>query len=180
MTRTPVYRAILALLQAREGYDPTGDGRPGRFARGLHLIVVAAALARTPDVPLPDAEPSFRTSARVATVRGSTGASRRTPGTAVSDGRPHFEPVERAAQQARDVHLRDADELGDLGLGEVALEAKPQDQRSLAGSASKVPRSGSPARRARSRAPPMARVVDVRRVVAVGDRGRGASSEDAS
>ena len=35
-------------------YDPTGDGRPTRFAPGLHLIIVAAALARTPDVPLPD------------------------------------------------------------------------------------------------------------------------------
>ena len=49
----PVYRAILALLDARKGYDPTGDGRPSRFTPGLHLIVVAAALARTPDVPVP-------------------------------------------------------------------------------------------------------------------------------
>jgi predicted TIM-barrel fold metal-dependent hydrolase len=56
----PVYRAILALLEARESYDPTGDGRPSRFARGLHLIVVAAALARTPDVPVPDDPTSFR------------------------------------------------------------------------------------------------------------------------
>ena len=29
------------------------DGRPSRFARGTHLIVVAAGLSRTPDVPLP-------------------------------------------------------------------------------------------------------------------------------
>jgi len=50
----PVYRAILSLLDARASYDPTGDGRPSRFAPGLHLIIVAAALARTPDVPLPD------------------------------------------------------------------------------------------------------------------------------
>jgi predicted TIM-barrel fold metal-dependent hydrolase len=56
----PVYRAILALLEARESYDPSGDGRPSRFARGLHLIVVAAALARTPDVPVPDDPTSFR------------------------------------------------------------------------------------------------------------------------
>jgi uncharacterized protein len=49
-----IYRTILALLDAREAYDPSGDGRPSRFARGLHLIVVAAALSRTPDVPLPD------------------------------------------------------------------------------------------------------------------------------
>jgi hypothetical protein len=49
----PVYQAILALLEARKGYDPSGDGRPSRFTPGLHLIVVAAALARTPDVPVP-------------------------------------------------------------------------------------------------------------------------------
>jgi predicted TIM-barrel fold metal-dependent hydrolase len=50
----PVYVAIMSLLEARASYDPTGDGRPKRFAPGLHLIIVAAALARTPDVPLPD------------------------------------------------------------------------------------------------------------------------------
>jgi uncharacterized protein len=50
----PIYRAILALLDARASYDPTGDGRPRRFARGLHLIIFAAALARTPDVPVPE------------------------------------------------------------------------------------------------------------------------------
>jgi predicted TIM-barrel fold metal-dependent hydrolase len=55
----PIYQAILALLEARKSYDPTGDGRPARFAPGLHLIVVAAALARTPDVPLPDEGLSF-------------------------------------------------------------------------------------------------------------------------
>jgi predicted TIM-barrel fold metal-dependent hydrolase len=54
--RAPLYRAIMALLDARAVYDPTGDGRPTRFTPGLHLIIVAAALARTPDVPLP-AEP---------------------------------------------------------------------------------------------------------------------------
>jgi uncharacterized protein len=54
-----VYAAIMSLLDARERYDPTGDGRPSRFAPGLHLIIVAAALARTPDVPLPDEPPGF-------------------------------------------------------------------------------------------------------------------------
>jgi uncharacterized protein len=52
----PVYESIVELLDAREAYDPTGDGRPGRFAPGVHLIVAAAALARTPDVPLPKAD----------------------------------------------------------------------------------------------------------------------------
>jgi hypothetical protein len=56
----PIYEAILALLDARANYDPTGDGRPSRFAPGLHLIVVAAALARTPDVPVPDEGLRFR------------------------------------------------------------------------------------------------------------------------
>jgi uncharacterized protein len=50
----PVYESILSLLDARASYDAEGDGRPRRFAPGVHLIVAAAALARTPDVPLPD------------------------------------------------------------------------------------------------------------------------------
>jgi uncharacterized protein len=49
-----VCRSILALLEERRSYRrPGDDGRPLRFAPGLHLIVVAAGLARTPDVPLP-------------------------------------------------------------------------------------------------------------------------------
>jgi uncharacterized protein len=54
----PIYEAILSLLDARANYDPTGDGRPSRFSPGIHLVIVAAALARTPDVPLPE-PPSF-------------------------------------------------------------------------------------------------------------------------
>jgi uncharacterized protein len=56
----PIYTAIMSLLEARASYDPTGDGRPSRFAPGLHLIIVAAVLARTPDVPLPEGGPGFR------------------------------------------------------------------------------------------------------------------------
>lgn len=44
---------VLALLDAREAYQGGSDGRPARFAPGAHLIVLAAVLARTPDVPLP-------------------------------------------------------------------------------------------------------------------------------
>jgi uncharacterized protein len=54
----PIYESILSLLDARADYDPTGDGRPPGFAPGVHFIVVAAALARTPDVPLPE-DPRF-------------------------------------------------------------------------------------------------------------------------
>src|SRR5215218_7114453 len=36
-------------------------------------------------------------------------------------------PVEGASQQSRHVHLRDADLLGYLGLGQVLLEAQAQD-----------------------------------------------------
>jgi hypothetical protein len=50
----PVCDAVLALLDAREAYEGGSDGRPARFAPGLHLIVLAATVARTPDVPLPD------------------------------------------------------------------------------------------------------------------------------
>lgn len=52
--RAPVCEGVLALLDAREAYEGGSDGRPAHFAPGLHLIVVAAALARTPDVSLPD------------------------------------------------------------------------------------------------------------------------------
>ncbi|HEV2875339.1 MAG TPA: amidohydrolase family protein [Thermoleophilaceae bacterium] len=50
----PVYESIISLLDARAAYDGEGDGRPRRLAPGVHLIVVAAAMARTPDVALPD------------------------------------------------------------------------------------------------------------------------------
>jgi uncharacterized protein len=53
-----VHESIISLLDARAAYRAEGDGRPSRFAPGVHLIVVAAALARTPDVALP-ANPRF-------------------------------------------------------------------------------------------------------------------------
>jgi uncharacterized protein len=50
-----VCSSILALLEERRQYAASGhgDGRPSRFAPGIHLVVVAAGVARTPDVPLP-------------------------------------------------------------------------------------------------------------------------------
>jgi predicted TIM-barrel fold metal-dependent hydrolase len=54
----PVYESILSVLDALDAYVPGDDGRPSRLAPGVHLVVVAAALARTPDVPLPD-DPRF-------------------------------------------------------------------------------------------------------------------------
>jgi hypothetical protein len=50
----PVCRWILELLDARENYSPEGDGRPTRFAPGLHFMVAALGIVRTPDVPLPE------------------------------------------------------------------------------------------------------------------------------
>ena len=46
---------VLDLLERRREQveSGAGDGRPARFAPGLPLIVVAAAMVRTPDVPLP-------------------------------------------------------------------------------------------------------------------------------
>jgi uncharacterized protein len=58
----PVYESIVSLLDARAAYEGDRDGRPRRLAPGVHLIVIAAALARTPDVALPD-NPRFATSA---------------------------------------------------------------------------------------------------------------------
>jgi hypothetical protein len=51
--QAPVCRSILAFLDQRESYSAHGDGRPERFAPGLHLVVAAASIARTPDVALP-------------------------------------------------------------------------------------------------------------------------------
>jgi hypothetical protein len=62
--QTPVCRAVLELLDARDSYDPRGDGRPSRFAPGLHLITFAAALVRTPDVPMPERFPSEASGSR--------------------------------------------------------------------------------------------------------------------
>jgi uncharacterized protein len=50
----PVFESIVSLLDAHAAYQEGDDGRPRRLAPGVHLIVIAAALARTPDVPLPD------------------------------------------------------------------------------------------------------------------------------
>jgi predicted TIM-barrel fold metal-dependent hydrolase len=49
-----VCRWIVELLDARDDYSPEGDGRPARFAPGLHFLVAALGIVRTPDVPLPE------------------------------------------------------------------------------------------------------------------------------
>jgi uncharacterized protein len=51
--QAPVCRSILGLLESRARYRSDGHERPPRFAPGIQFIVVAAALARTPDAPLP-------------------------------------------------------------------------------------------------------------------------------
>jgi uncharacterized protein len=51
--QAPVCASVVDLLDEREAYSAAGDGRPPGFAPGLHLVVEAATLARTPDVPLP-------------------------------------------------------------------------------------------------------------------------------
>lgn len=50
--RAPVCRAVLELLDERERYSPEGDGRPARFAPGLHFAIGAIGIVRTPDVPV--------------------------------------------------------------------------------------------------------------------------------
>ncbi|HKF79806.1 MAG TPA: amidohydrolase family protein [Thermoleophilaceae bacterium] len=53
--QTAVCSSVLALLEERRRHvaEGRGDGRPPRFAPGIHLVVLAAGIARTPDVPLP-------------------------------------------------------------------------------------------------------------------------------
>jgi hypothetical protein len=45
---------VVELLDARQSYSPEGDGRPSRFAPGLHFMVAGLGIVRTPDVPLPE------------------------------------------------------------------------------------------------------------------------------
>jgi hypothetical protein len=52
--QAPVCRWVIELLDQRESYSPEGDGRPTRFAPGLHFVVAALGIVRTPDVPLPE------------------------------------------------------------------------------------------------------------------------------
>jgi predicted TIM-barrel fold metal-dependent hydrolase len=52
--QAPVCRWVVELLDRREAYSPEGDGRPARFAPGLHFMVAALGIVRTPDVPLPE------------------------------------------------------------------------------------------------------------------------------
>jgi uncharacterized protein len=51
--QAPICRWVLELLDERERYSPEGDGRPARFAPGLHFAVGALGIVRTPDVPVP-------------------------------------------------------------------------------------------------------------------------------
>jgi len=55
-----VCRSVVALMREREGYRPKeGERPPPRFAPGIHLIVLAATITRTPDVRLPELEGQF-------------------------------------------------------------------------------------------------------------------------
>lgn len=53
-----VCRWVLGLLDERENYSAEGDGRPARFAPGLHFAVAALGIVRTPDVPVPEFRPA--------------------------------------------------------------------------------------------------------------------------
>jgi uncharacterized protein len=55
--QAPICNWVMELLDARERYSPEGDGRPPRFAPGLHFLVAALGIVRTPDVPLPEFHP---------------------------------------------------------------------------------------------------------------------------
>ena len=52
--QAPVCECVLEFLDERERYSPEGDGRPTRFAPGLHFMIGALGIVRTPDVPLPE------------------------------------------------------------------------------------------------------------------------------
>ena len=52
--QTEICRWVVGLIEERERYSPEGDGRPSRFAPGLHLMVGALGIVRTPDVAVPE------------------------------------------------------------------------------------------------------------------------------
>jgi uncharacterized protein len=52
--RAPLFGALLTLIELGANYVPATEEHRPRFTPGAHLIVFAALLARTPDVPLPD------------------------------------------------------------------------------------------------------------------------------
>jgi hypothetical protein len=52
--QAPLCRWVVGLIEERERYSPDGDGRPARFAPGLHFMIAALGIVRTPDVPLPE------------------------------------------------------------------------------------------------------------------------------
>jgi hypothetical protein len=52
--RAPLFRTLLSLIELGASYVPGKTERRPRFTPGAHLIVFAALLTRTPDVPLPD------------------------------------------------------------------------------------------------------------------------------
>jgi uncharacterized protein len=59
-----VCRSVLGLIEARARWRDEADERHPRFAPGIHLIVLAAGVARTPAVPVPpepvEVDVSFR------------------------------------------------------------------------------------------------------------------------
>ena len=63
--QAPVCRAVLSLLDARSRYDENSPDRPPRFAPGIHFVVFAAGLVRTPDVPLVPPSPEVDVAERV-------------------------------------------------------------------------------------------------------------------
>lgn len=52
--QAPICEWVLRLLDERDRYSPEGDGRPARFAPGLHFVIAAIGIVRTPDVPVLD------------------------------------------------------------------------------------------------------------------------------
>jgi hypothetical protein len=52
--QAPICRWVLQLLDERESYSPEGDGRPPHFAPGIHFMIGAVGIVRTPDVQTPE------------------------------------------------------------------------------------------------------------------------------
>ena len=90
----PVCRSILALLERHERHAAEHAGEWGRQARGMHLVVSALAVARTPDVPLPAPPEAVDVGERA--LRGPSARVRRQAGAESPRGTPSLRPAKSA------------------------------------------------------------------------------------
>jgi hypothetical protein len=132
-----VCRSILALLEERRRYLESGAREPGRpegFVRGVHIVLAAAAAARTHDVPLPPTRSRSTSASAPPGTERSRALGLRADRRGIVD---HLEPVLEAGDREDALHrLRPPHDdetpflaLGSLGRGDDAAQARRVEER---------------------------------------------------